>query len=60
MKFLKENWFKIALLFILISVVVGSFYWFAWRPSHIRKICVSLSPVKHIYETCLRQNGLEN
>ena len=37
--FLRQNWFKIGLLIIVIAVAGGVFYWFQWRPSQIRKEC---------------------
>jgi len=37
--FLKENWFKIGLIAILVISIAGAFYWFEWRPTQIRKEC---------------------
>jgi len=39
MNWLKQNWFKLIIIIIILKVIVGSFYWFEWRPSQIRKIC---------------------
>lgn len=40
MTWLKQNWFKVGLLTILVIVVAGAFYWYEWRPSQIRKYCL--------------------
>ena len=69
-KFIKENWFKIAVLLVMVSL----FYWFEHRPSEIKKNCheiASTPPAKGIdafahmlksyeenYQKCLRKNGL--
>lgn len=37
--FLKQNWFKLGLLFILIISIFSTFYWYEWRPSRIRVEC---------------------
>ena len=37
--FLRQNWFKIGLLIIVIAITSGAFYWFYWRPGQIRKQC---------------------
>ena len=39
MDFLKENWFKVSFLAVVIVVIGGSFYWFQWRPQKIRIEC---------------------
>lgn len=38
-KFIKENWFRLGLLTILIISIVGAFYWYQWRPNQIRHNC---------------------
>ena len=65
-KFIKENWFKVAIIFIIITAVTGLFYWYEWRPNQIRKNCaieteksVLLSKLHdNLYNQCLRENGL--
>ncbi len=39
MDLLKQNWFKISTLLIIIGIVGGYFYWYEWRPSKIRVEC---------------------
>ena len=39
MKLLKENWFKAIIIFMVVLIVTGLFYWYEWRPSEIRKNC---------------------
>ncbi|MFH1162386.1 MAG: hypothetical protein V1696_03910 [Candidatus Jorgensenbacteria bacterium] len=72
---LKENWFKIGLLAILVISVVGAFYWWEIRPAQIRKSCFNSaiksllriynteserrSELNFIYQNCLRLSGLE-
>ncbi|MCK5084498.1 MAG: hypothetical protein KAQ64_02495 [Candidatus Pacebacteria bacterium] len=67
-KFIKENWFKIVVLLVLL----GLFYWYEWRPNKIIKQC-SLNALdrakiiknsdredyEYFYRKCLRENGLE-
>ena len=61
-KFIKENWFKVAILLVIVSL----FYWYEWRPNEIRKNCanetkksVILSKLhENLYNQCLRENGL--
>ena len=36
---LKNNWFKLSLLIIIIFVIGGIFYWFQLRPVKITKYC---------------------
>lgn len=38
-KFIKEKWFKVGLLAVLIISIAGWFYWYQWRPSQIIKAC---------------------
>jgi len=66
---LKKNWFKVIIIIIILKVIVGSFYWFEWRPSQIRKECgvglVSSGPDWKIeqgnarYKECIIKHGLE-
>lgn len=67
---LKENWFKVGLLTILVISVAAAFYWYEWRPTQIRKecskVCTGVSSLGGIggncrtnYQTCLQKNGLE-
>lgn len=39
---LKENWFKVGLLVILVVFVAGAFYWWGWRPRQIRAGCTDV------------------
>lgn len=59
------------IILITLMVLVFGFYWFEWRPAHIRREC---SKTKNLfdsylketaqfdnnYKNCLRENGLEN
>lgn len=38
-EFIKQNWFNIGILIILVLAIGGAFYWFQLKPSQIRKIC---------------------
>jgi len=38
-QFLKNNWFKIFLIAILLIGTSGIFYWYGWRPSKIKHDC---------------------
>ncbi len=67
MRFMKK---LIVMMFVLVIVSGGLFYWFQWRPSEIRKECVRVtiedSKKEHWdawltnnrYRGCLVQNGL--
>ena len=64
--FIKDNWFKISLLVIIVVAIGGWFYWSQWRPEQIRKKCYDLalsisfeSPVETNYNACLLDHGLE-
>ena len=37
--FLKENWFKIGLLVILVISIAGAFYWYSLRPYLTIRYC---------------------
>jgi len=39
MPWLKENWFKLGLLVILVISISGGFYWHTWRPTQIKQQC---------------------
>jgi hypothetical protein len=66
---IKKYWWVIAIALL----IGGSFYWFQWRPSQIRKDCQfvashSLEGIGRLYgsqteeeryKDCLRQHGLE-
>ena len=71
-EFIKQNWFKLAILVILTISVAGIFYWLQIRPEKIRKDCIKKyqydfdngnslleSLNKSGYEQCLRENCLE-
>jgi len=57
---LKENWFKLALIFL----ALGAFYWYEWQPTQIRKNCfdivVGMDGINFDknYSACLLDNGL--
>ena len=36
---LKENWFRVGVLLILIIFAFGTFYWFEYRPIKIKETC---------------------
>ena len=65
-KFITENWFKVVIIFIVVIIVTGLFYWYEWRPSEIRKNCaikteksVLASKLhENLYNQCLKENGL--
>lgn len=71
-KFIKENWFKVGLIAIMIIFVAGAFYWYSWRPTQIKKRCFadanirggfttlgkSRVSVNADYEDCLLRFGL--
>jgi predicted negative regulator of RcsB-dependent stress response len=63
---LKENWFKVGLLIILIISVAGAFYWYSYRPTQIRKECAGgtnffdqFRVTETQYVKCLRIKGLD-
>jgi hypothetical protein len=45
MIWLKQNWFKISLLIILVISIAAIFYWYLLRPSIIRKDCYNQATV---------------
>jgi hypothetical protein len=48
--FLKDNWFKIILLIIIVAIINGAFYWFQWRPTRIRTNCLDKSRSDALYD----------
>jgi predicted negative regulator of RcsB-dependent stress response len=65
----QNNWFKVGLLIFLIISIGGAFYWYEWRPSEIRKECVtwakpsaklltSVNDFQILVNICLQQYGL--
>lgn len=34
-----KNWFKLALLVILLAAVGGGFYWYSYKPAQLRSHC---------------------
>jgi len=68
--FIKENWFKVGLLAILVISVAGAFYWYEWRPRGIKIHCTysgvervkenrgNVLDYEFLYKKCLRENGL--
>ncbi len=41
---LKENWFKVGLLALLVVSASAAFYWFQLKPAQIRKECIKDYP----------------
>ena len=39
MRWLGGNWFKVAVLVILLGVIGGGFYWFSYKPAQLRNHC---------------------
>lgn len=65
MNFIKQNWFKLSILVILIVV----FYWMEVRPGKIMKLCndvkvwsemngISFVDSQRYYKDCLLEHGL--
>lgn len=40
-EFIKQNWFKLSILIVIVIIAGGTFYWFQIRPSNIRKECLT-------------------
>lgn len=71
-QFIKDNWFKLSLLVIIIIFIGGWFYWFQLRPIDIRKNCWAKAyrdtmnikgdrtDANYFYERCFRENGLKD
>lgn len=72
MNWLKQNWFKI----VLLTLLVFGFYWFYYRPSEIRSRCLSEAEfnqgaalefddvkrsdfINNYYNLCIKRFGLE-
>lgn len=65
LEFINKNKKIIAIVLIASAL----FYWFAWRPAHIRKVCAEQTTEKiggggspywqNKYITCLNTNGLK-
>ena len=72
-KFIKENWFKILIVALILLFILGWFYWFQWRTTDIKKECAKWSLEKaktsdtsydqeyydDYYLRCLRENGIK-
>jgi hypothetical protein len=61
---LKQYW---AIIIIIVVIVFGLFYWFQWRPSHIKIECYKTADwwskgsgwaFNYHYRQCLRSKGL--
>jgi len=65
--------YKQSFYFVLATLLIfGTFYWFEWRPSEIRKLCVvstrertqktnsSVQEATGYYEFCIHEQGLAN
>lgn len=74
MNFLKENWFRITIVLLVLAIAGLSFYWYEWRPYKIRKECAlnvgdliknaevkdsDLPALEYVYSICIRVRGLE-
>ena len=68
---LKENWFRVSILVIVIIILVPVFYWYEWKPKQIREECnrkaleivikaSNTEPESYelAYKSCLRSKGL--
>jgi hypothetical protein len=69
--FLKENWFKIGLLAILVIFIAGVFYWFEYKPAMTYQYCNEKAKelakgdsgegvyknYDYAYKACLRSRG---
>ena len=63
---LKENWFKVGLLSILVISIASAFYWYSYRPVQIRKECAGGTSLFYQYQLteaqyveCIRMKGLD-
>lgn len=56
--FIKENWFKISILVLIIVMFGGAFYWFSVRPEQIKKECYQEWIFPGDYDDCLMKHGL--
>ena len=62
--FIKDNWFKLSILLIVILIISGWFYWFQLRPAKIKHDCswvpAHSDPVTAItqeeYNSCMEKN----
>lgn len=63
---LKENWFRVGLLAVLVIYIASAFYWFEWRPRGIKIHCTysamdrtrDKDDYDFYYKKCLREKGL--
>jgi len=70
--FIRDNWFKLSLLVIIVITISDWFYWFQIRSVDIRKNCWAKAyreakgfngdrvDVNYFYERCFRENGLKD
>jgi hypothetical protein len=40
-KFIKENWFKLSIIITILIIITGLFFWYGYRPTHIKKVCAT-------------------
>jgi len=55
MVWLKKNWFKLAAVILVITILSLAFYWYEWRPMVIVKRCAKETSVD--FRRCLFENG---
>lgn len=71
MNWLKQNWFKVGVIVLMVVISASYFYWYEWRPNKIVKECNTESIEKtkkasedqdrvydFFYKFCLREKGL--
>jgi hypothetical protein len=61
MKWLKENWFKIAILLSALVIFFSWLYVIKIKPSNIRKFCFNITkenPYAYNYKECIISYGL--
>lgn len=70
-KFMKENWFKLSIIITILIIIAGLFFWYGYRPTHIKKECANYAQeqacgtdgfcIKNKYESifiqCLEAEG---
>ncbi len=46
-KFIKENWFKLIICFIIVFIAAFTFFWFELRPKNMREECYDMARVEN-------------
>lgn len=66
---MKNIKFKYVILFFILIILIGAFYWYEWRPINIRKECFAKTmenvnknngdreDVNYFYKKCFREYG---